>query len=363
MRILVTGGTGFIGSHLVDALSEKNDVIIFDNLSMRPGYVNDSAKLVQGDVRDRGKLVSTVKEADVVYHQAAVVGAGQSMYEVKNYVDINTLGTANLLDVLVNEEHSVKKLIVASSMTVYGEGAYSCESCGEVYPPERSPGQLKKKMWDPLCPNCGRAVKPVPTREETPLRPRSLYGLTKKNQEEMAMLIGEAYGIPTVVLRYNAVYGPRLRISSPYTGVGTVFVSRVNNNKPPIVFEDGLQTRDFVHVKDVIQANLLALQSKADYQVFNVGSGVATTILDLANIVIRLSRKKISPVVTGKYRTHDTRHFVADTSKIKKLGYSPKVAIKEAMKETMMWVNIQSQKVEDRFEQAYEEYEKKGLIS
>jgi len=360
LKILVTGGAGFIGSHIVDALVERHEVLIYDDLSVKPAYINQKATFIQGDVRDRKKLASVIKDVEVIYHEAALVGAIQSMSEVHKFTEINILGTASLLDVLVNEEHSVKKLILASSMTVYGEGAYYCESCGEVFPPERSEEQLKRKVWDPPCPNCGKQIKPIPTKEESPLYPRSLYGLTKKNQEEIVMLIAKTYGIPAVILRYNAVYGLRQRISSPYTGVGTVFATRIGNNKPPIIFEDGLQTRDFVHVKDVVQANILSLKSEANYQIFNVGSGEATTILELANMMIRLSGKKLKPLITGKYRVHDTRHFIADISKIKKLGFQPRVKIEDAMKETMDWVS--TQKIKDEFKKAYEEYEKKKLI-
>jgi len=262
MRILVTGGAGFIGSHLVDALVEKgHDVVIYDSLEPQvhqknkiPDYLNKRAEFVKSDVRDKNKLKEVVRNVDIVCHQAAMVGVGQSMYQIESYMDVNTLGTAKLLDILVNEEHSVKKLVVASSMSVYGEGKYTCEECGVGYPKLRPKEQLSAKEWEMKCPNCGKEVKAVPTDEDKPLHPTSIYAISKRDQEEMSLVTGRAYGIPTVALRYFNVYGPRQSLSNPYTGVCAIFSSRIKNNSDPIIFEDGWQSRDFTSVYDIVQA-------------------------------------------------------------------------------------------------------------
>ena len=266
-KVLVTGGAGFIGSHLVDELvAQGNEVKVYDSLEpqvhngKKPGYLNDGAEYVFSDIRDREALIKALEGVEVVYHEAAAVGVGQSMYQVHKYVDVNTLGTALLLDLLVNEEHEVKKLVVASSMSIYGEGKYECGECGIVYPRVRSDEQLKAREWELRCPECGRAVKPLPTDEEKPLHSTSIYAITKKDQEEMCLTVGRAYGLPTVALRYFNVYGPRQALSNPYTGVCAIFSCRIRNNNPPLIFEDGMQSRDFVSVYDIVAANLLAMK-------------------------------------------------------------------------------------------------------
>ncbi|MEM3829246.1 MAG: NAD-dependent epimerase/dehydratase family protein, partial [Conexivisphaerales archaeon] len=280
-KVLVTGGAGFIGSHVVDLLIEKDyEVKILDNLEPQvhgiegklPSYLNENVTLITGDTRNREDLVKSLEDVDAVIHLAAAVGVGQSMYQISKYVSYNTLGTANLLDVVVNERNNVKKIIVASSMSIYGEGKYYCERCGYVYPKLRDEEQLNKKEWEPKCPICKHEITPVPTDEDKPLNPTSIYAQTKRHQEEMVLLIGRTYGIPSVALRFFNVYGPRQSLRNPYTGVAAIFLSRLLNNKPPYVFEDGNQTRDFVHVKDIAQAVVLALEkSSANYLPLNVG--------------------------------------------------------------------------------------------
>lgn len=366
MKILVTGGAGFVGSHLVDELLKKHEVVIYDNLEPQvhketPEYLNKGAEFIKEDIRDRDKLKDAVADSDIIFHEAALVGVGQSMYKIMKYMDVNTMGTANLLDILINEEHSVKKLIVASSMSIYGEGKYECPGCGVVFPSLRTNEQLKNREWEMKCPSCGHEVRPVPTDETKPLQPTSIYAISKKDQEEMCLSVGQAYGIPSVALRYFNIYGPRQALSNPYTGVCAIFSSRIKNNNPPLVFEDGLQTRDFVSVHDIVQANILVMEkSSADYQKFNVGTGVPTSILQIAETLSELYGKNIRPEVVNKYRSGDIRHCYADISRIKKLGYEPSVLLKDGMRELVEWG--ESQEAEDRSKMAYEELVERGLV-
>jgi len=367
-KILVTGGAGFIGSFLVDKLVEEgHEVVILDNLEPQvhqgnvPAYLNKSAKFVQGSVLDYDLFKDTVSDVDVVFHEAAMVGVGQSMYQVRRYVGANVMGTAYLLDILANEKHNVKKVVVAASMSSYGEGAYKCESCGVVSPPLRNEEQLKTRKWELIC-NCGKQLAPIPTSEEKPLQSNSIYGITKANQEQTTLTLCKAYGIPAVSLRYFNVYGPRQSLSNPYTGVAAIFMSRIKNNNTPFIFEDGLQSRDFVSVHDIVQANLLAMNSSsADYEMINVASGTQTTIKNIADVLIKLYGKDIKAEVINKYRKGDVRHCFADISKIKKLlDYSPKVSFEQGMQELMQW--SEAQKSEDKVDQATQELRDKGLM-
>jgi len=370
-KILVTGGAGFIGSHLVDALVEKgHQVRIFDNLDHQvhgpeqrlPEYLNSEAEFIRGDVRDREALFEAIKGCEIVFHEASAVGVGQSMYEVQHYVEANTLGTAILWDILVNEAHSVRKVLVASSMSNYGEGEYRCQSCGVVYPQLRTEDQLKKKAWEMQCPNCQQIVEAMPTTEAKPLYPTSVYAITKKDQEEMSLILGRAYNIPTVALRYFNVYGPRQALSNPYTGVAAIFSSRILNGHPPVIFEDGLQSRDFIHVRDIVAANLLAMESnEADFGIFNVGTGRRLTVLDMANILLEnLNRTDLKPEIAYQFREGDIRHCYGDITRIKGLGFSPQVSFEEGVPQLTKWV--QSQTARDIFEQAKEQLNRKGLV-
>lgn len=371
-RALVTGGAGFIGSHLVDALVQRGmRVRVLDCLEPQvhgpsrevPAYLNPRAELVRGDVRDRDLLCQALEGVQLLFHQAAVVGVGQSMYEIERYVSANTLGTAVLLDVLANSRHSVRKLVVASSMSIYGEGSYRCSDCGPVEPMPRGEEQMRRFQWEMVCPSCGALLAPMPTPEEKSLQSSSIYAISKKDQEEMCLCVGKSYGIPVVALRYFNVYGPRQALSNPYTGAVAIFSSRAMNGNPPLIYEDGLQTRDFLHVSDIVQANLLAMDSEAaDYGVFNVGTGRALSILQVANTICELvGPPGLRAEVVGRYRKGDIRHCSADIRKISALGYSPRMSFEAGVEELVEWVRRQT--AEDRMEQAAAELERRGLVS
>jgi len=369
-KVLVTGGAGFIGSHLVDKLIELgHEVAVFDNLEPQvhgddqkiPEYLNKECEFIKGNILNRDELRKALKGKEIIFHQAAVVGVGQSMYEIKRYSEVNILGTANLLDILANENHRVEKLIVASSMSVYGEGKYSCVNCGVVYPKLRSLSQLRRGDWEMKCPACSQEVQSLPADEEKPLYPTSVYSISKRDQEEMCLAIGRAYRIPTVALRYFNVYGPRQALSNPYTGVAAIFSSRILNNHSPCIFEDGLQSRDFIHISDIVRANLLAMQNeKADYEVFNVGTGRPLIVLDIAKALIKELGSSVDMNIVRKYREGDIRHCYADISKIrKKLRFESKVKFEDGIFDLIKWVR--TQKALDQFEKCRKELENKGL--
>lgn len=369
-KILVTGGAGFIGSFLVDRLVELgHEVTLFDNLepqvhpnSKPPDYLNPKACLVRGDVRDYDALRYVLAGQQVVFHLAGAVGVGQSQYEIKRYVDVNTGGTANLLDLLVNHDHQVEKLLVAASMSSYGEGCYRCEKDGVVRPHLRSGEQMEAGDWEPKCPVCNGRIEPIPTPEEAAQHCNSIYSLTKKDQEDMVLNIGRTYSIPSVALRFFNVYGPRQSLSNPYTGVAAIFMSRIKNNHAPVVYEDGQQTRDFISVHDIVDALVLCMgKPEADYEVFNVGSGQPLTIAGIAETLAGLYGKRIQPEVTHRFRKGDVRHCFADISKIaRRLAWQPRVGFEAGMQELIEW--SREQDAADKFEQAAQELRAKGII-
>jgi len=373
-RILITGGAGFIGSHLADLLIENSDydITIFDNLDTQvhgkidnpPEYLNQNLKFIKGSVNNYEKFEEVVKENDIIFHLAAKVGVGQSMYQISNYIDNNILGTANLFNILVNSKHNIEKIVIASSNTVYGEGKASCAECGIFFPKLRVRNQLKNKDWKLLCPKCGSRLKSVYTDENTPCKPSSIYALSKRVQEEMGLMISNTYGIKIAILRLFLVYGPRQALSNPYTGVFAIFCTRLLNGKPPIVFEDGLQSRDFVNVKDVCQALLLAMKSPvANGEIFNVGTGIPLTIKKVAENFTEKINPKLKPIYNQQYRVGDIRHCVADISKIKeKLGYEPKISFDQGIEEYINWIKKQENKIQDKTEVALAELKEKGLL-
>lgn len=368
-KILVTGGAGFIGSHLVDELIERGyQVRVLDNLYKQihptgklPAYFNKKAEFIKGDVTNRNDWIKSLKDIDAVFHFASAVGVGQSMYEVEHYVKVNSLGTALLLDILANRKHTLRKILVAASMSSYGEGLYQCKTCGKVRPPLRSEMKLKEKDFNVYCPNCGNKVKPIPTPEDAIQNSNSIYAITKKNQEEMVLNVGKGYHIPSVALRFFNVYGPRQSLSNPYNGVAAIFMSRIKNNKPPVINEDGQQTRDFVHVKDVVAANIASLENdNANYKVFNVGGGKAIPIIEIAQTLIKLYKSTVKPLISYKTRKLDVRHCYADLTNIKNnLRWKPMVDLEKGLEEIIEWSD--QEKAIDKLDYSLKELEKRGL--
>jgi dTDP-L-rhamnose 4-epimerase len=374
-RVLITGGAGFVGSHLADALAaDGHEVTLFDNLEpqvhgelhgARPAYLDPRHRLVVGDVRDMPALERVLADADVVFHLAAMVGVGQSMYQVRRYTEANTLGMATLLEALVEGRGSlrVRKLLVASSMSLYGEGAYACPNHGRVAPRLRSSEQLAAGDWEVHCPTCSAVVRPLPTDEDKPLFPTSIYAITKRDHEEMALAFGQAYSVPAVALRFFNIYGSRQALSNPYTGVAAIFSGRILSQQPPLIFEDGLQQRDFVHVSDVVQACRLAMSSAAaDNQALNVGSGQPVTVLEVAQTLASTLRWTGEFDITCQFRAGDIRHCFADISRIRALlGYQPGYAFRDGVAELVRWV-AEQQGVADRLAQATDELAARGLV-
>jgi len=368
-RVLITGGAGFIGSHAANALLAAGyDVRVLDNLSPqvhgaqrhRPTYLNKEAELIVGDVTDALSVERALRGADMVLHLASSVGVGQSMYDIASYVRTNELGTAILLEVL--SKRPVERLVVASSMSIYGEGLCRSIEGDPVAPAERPVVQLRKAEWE-LKDNDGAILEPLPTPETKQPSLSSIYALNKYAQERMCLIIGNAYGIPTLALRFFNVFGPHQALSNPYTGVLAIFAARLLNDRPPLVFEDGLQRRDFVHVHDVARACLLALESGHSNDVFNVGSGQSRTIqsvaLDLARV---MGRPTISPEITGRYRAGDIRHCFADIDKSRALlGFEPSVAFEHGLDELARY--LADQIAEDRAENATQELLQRGLVA
>ncbi len=349
-RVLITGGAGFIGSHLADELIARGDhVRVLDVLLPQvhgserqwPLYLAPDLELIEGDVRDRATVKDALSSVDVVYHLAARVGVGQSMYELAEYTSVNNVGTAVLLEALI--DRPVQRLIVASSMSVYGEGLYRDEH-GRLHDrAQRAIDQIAGGGWDPKAED-GGPLTPVPTPETKPPTLSSIYALSKYDQERMCLMVGAAYKIPTVALRFFNVYGPRQALSNPYTGVLAIFASRFLNGRPPLLFEDGHQQRDFVHVRDVATACRLALEvDAAAGQVFNIGSGRAVTIREIAERMARVLGRDLPPQITGQYRVGDVRHCTADITRARQvLGYEPRVDLDAGLRELSAWLATQS---------------------
>ncbi len=372
-HILVIGGAGFIGSHLVDALLKKNHLIsVYDilepqvhgNILEPPEYLSKNIEFIKADILNRKKLMNSLKDIDTIINLAALVGVGQSMYNIDRYVDVNILGTARLLDILVNEQNNVSKVITASSMSTYGEGAYICDDCGKISPELRSQSQLENADWELNCPNCGKKAKPTHTDEDKLQDCTSIYALTKKEQEKMTLLIGDTYGIDSTALRLFNVYGSRQSLSNPYTGVCAIFSSNILSGNAPNVFEDGNQTRDLVHINDICQAFILSMErNQAKNQVFNVGTGNPISIKGIAEMLSRNINPQIKPFVSNQFRPGDIRHCFADISKISsRLGFSPKFSFEEGIVELVEWVKLQIGRIEDKSSQAINELKEKGLL-
>ncbi len=371
MNILVTGGAGFIGSHLVDALIENGHrVRILDSLVEQvhgltvPPHLNNEAEFIHADVNDAEAVSKALDGIEVVYHEAAEVGVGQSMYEIVRYVKANDLGTAVLLEEMIKRQKQFKKLVVASSMSIYGEGAYRCGKCDlKINPFLRSAEQMQAHDWEFKCETCGELLETIGTPEDKPLFPTSVYAVSKQDQEQYCLAVGRAYKMPTVAFRYFNVYGPRQALSNPYTGICAIFSARLLNDQSPTVFEDGEQTRDFVNVKDIVRANLLAIEtSGGDYQSFNIGTGRATSVKGIAHLLAKGLGKDIESEIVGKYREGDIRHCVADISKARKmLGYEPSVTLEDGLAELLAWTA--EQEAEDKVDGATAELAARSLVN
>ncbi len=370
-RVLVTGGAGFIGSHLVDHLLDAGySVRVLDALLPQvhpqghPAYLNSDAELRLGDVRDGDAVRSALQDVDVVVHLAAAVGVGQSMYEVVHYSSVNVLGTATLLETIVKDRQQVRRLIVASSMSIYGEGRYECPACGAQAPSRRSLSQLEGRDWAMRCAACQTPMKPRPTPETSKVAPTSVYAITKRDQEEMVCTVGRSADVPTVALRFFNVYGERQALSNPYTGVGAIFSSALLNRRRPMIFEDGLQVRDFVHVSDIVAACILAIErDDARDVVLNIGTGQPTTVLELAALISREipGAEQIEPEILGHFRHGDIRACYADIGLARTiLGFSPRVPLDKGVKGLASWVAAQSSR--DRSEAALEELRRHRLV-
>jgi dTDP-L-rhamnose 4-epimerase len=368
-RVLITGGAGFIGSHAAAALLDAgHEVRVLDNLSpqvhgayhQRPAYLTADAELMIGDVTDAIAVDRALRGVDKVLHLAASVGVGQSMYDIEPYVRTNELGTAVLLQAL--SKRPVRRLVLASSMSVYGEGACRSAAGGLVAPEERPIDQLRRGDWE-LHDRGGSPLMPIPTTEAKQPALSSIYALNKYAQERMCLITGKAYGIPTLALRFFNVYGPHQALSNPYTGVLAIFAARLLNHRSPLVFEDGLQRRDFVHVRDVARACLLALEAECTDDVFNIGSGESRTILSVAHDLARvMGRSELEPAITAKYRVGDIRHCFADLEKSRAiLGFEPNVAFEDGLAELAHY--LADQIADDQAEKATRELLERGLVA
>src|SRR5437763_2856640 len=365
-RALVTGGAGLIGSHVVDLLVREGwKVRVLDNLEPqthrrgKPAWINEKAEFIQGDLRDRETIATALDQIDIIFHQAAY---GGYMPEIAKYVHVNSLGTAQMLEVIREKKLSVQKIIVASSQAVYSEGAGICPKHGLIFPPVRPVEQLRRGDWQVHCPICGAITKSAPTPEDAPVGGETVYGLTKVDQEKLVLLWGKQVGIPTTALRYSCTYGPRQSIFNPYTGVIAIFCTRLLNNLPPVLYEDGEQTRDFSFVEDIARANLLAAETdKLDGFAVNVGSGEGTPIRKVAQILSRLLKIDIQPEARGEFRPGEMRHLTSDTARIRSIGYKPQVELAEGIQRYIDWIKGQTD-VRDYFSAAEEILKSKGIV-
>jgi dTDP-L-rhamnose 4-epimerase len=369
--VLLTGGAGFIGSHTTALLlREGYEVRVIDNLDPQvhgtgqiiPKHLLTSASMVVGDIRNKQELSKALSNVDAVVHLASVVGVGQSMYQIERYLDCNTRGTATLLDLLVNSDHRVKKLIVASSMSVYGEGKYHCERCESFQSPipRENPNA---QNWEHRCGSCGAFLKPVPTDEEIPLRPASIYAMSKRHQEELCLLTGRTYGLPTTALRFFNVYGKGQALSNPYTGAIAIFLSRILNGKPPYLFEDGQQLRDFISVNDVARSVLFALRrDDAAYLPVNIGSGQPTSILEIAKTLAAACGIELKPIISNRFRKGDIRHCYADVRRAKDLlGFQARMPLRAQLDDLVEWAKSENSWRAETSDSALKELEEKRL--
>lgn len=376
MRVLITGGAGFIGSHIALRLIEKGyDVTVLDNLleqihgenpdKTSPLYcgIRDKTRFIKADVCDRDALENAISDADYIIHLAAETGTGQSMYEIKRYVDVNIGGTALLLDILTNTKHHVKRVVVAESRAIYGEGKYHCEKCGDVYPSERKDKDMAKGDFECHCPKCGGKVTLVATTEDSAIHPSSVYGIGKQVQGQLVHLICKNIGVESVSYRYQNVYGPGQSLTNPYTGILSIFSTRIKNHKEINIFEDGLESRDFVYIDDVVDATIAGMEvPEANGHVFNIGTGIATDVLTVVKTLCKHYGIDVPLNVSGNYRLGDIRHNYADITLAKKiLKFKPIWSFDQGIKQFTEWVNRQDLQ-KDNYEASLEEMKQKGLF-
>ena len=373
-NILITGGAGFIGSNLaLKLLAEGYNVTILDTLSKQihgdnpeqtsPLYqsIKDKVTFIRGSVTSREDWKKALEGQEAVIHLAAETGTGQSMYEIEKYVDTN-IGTALLLDILTNTKHSVKRVLVAESRAIYGEGKYHCEKCGDVYPTDRKDEDMANGDFECHCPKCGGSVKLVATTEDSAIHPSSVYGISKQVQGQLVHLVCQTIGVESVSFRYQNVYGPGQSLTNPYTGILSIFSTRIKNHNGINIFEDGRETRDFVYIDDVVDATILGLEvPEANGNVFNVGTGVATDVLTVANTLCEKYGIEVPITVSGNYRLGDIRHNYADITLARNiLGFKPKWSFSQGIEKFTNWVN-QQEIQEDKYDASIEEMKRKGL--
>lgn len=375
-RVLITGGAGFIGSHIALKLIEKGYyVIVLDNLlgqihgtdpeKTSPLYcsIKDKVRFIKGDVCNQILLWDALEDADYVIHLAAETGTGQSMYEIKRYIDVNIGGTALLLDLLTNKKNHVKRVVVAESRAIYGEGKYHCEKCGDVYPTKRNDEDMAKGDFECHCPKCGGNVQLVATTEDSAIHPSSVYGIGKQVQGQLVHLICKNIGIESVSFRYQNVYGPGQSLTNPYTGILSIFSNRIKSHKGINIFEDGKETRDFVYIDDVVDATIAGLEvPEANGLVFNIGTGVPTDVLTVAQTLCRHYGIEVPLTISGNYRLGDIRHNYADITLANNiLGFQPHWTFDDGIKKFTEWVNRQELHI-DNYEASLEEMKQKGLF-
>lgn len=366
MRILVTGGAGFIGSHTVDLLLQKGHAVrILDSLTppvhidgQLPAYVPREAEFMRGDVRDRAAWERALENVDAVFHLAAYQ---DYLIDFSKFFHVNSVGTALLYEVVVENKLPIQKIVVASSQATYGEGKYECATDGIQYPALRPVEQLMQRDWEPRCPVCQRVMKPLLT-DEARVHPHNQYAMSKYTQEMIALNLGRRYHLPTVCLRYSITQGPRQSFRNAYSGVLRIFTIRLLNDHAPVCYEDGGQLRDYVSVYDAARATVLVLEDpRADFQVFNVGGGRAITVKEYAHLIARQLGKDIAPIIPGEFRFGDTRHIISDIGKLRALGWEPRVPLEQIVEEYVAWARAQPD-VRDYYEDAEREMKTRGTI-
>ena len=372
-NILITGGAGFIGSRLCERLFDKGyNITVMDNLSSQIhgngesflfNRIKGKCIFINGDVRNKGDWKKAIKGQDIIAHLAAETGTGQSMYEIEKYNDVNIMGTAYMLELLNTINHKVKKIIVASSRAIYGEGKYLCPIHGVTYPNQRSKFDMDKRVFNLKCDTCNSELELAATDEKSKTHPTSIYGITKQQQEQMVMITGASLGIPSVSFRYQNVYGPGQSLGNPYTGILSIFSTSILNGNDLDIYEDGEESRDFVYIEDAVDATILGIEKEyANGEVFNVGSGVATTVRQVSEALKHYYNAKINILISGKYRLGDIRHNYADLSKINHvLGFRPKFDFQKGISEFVSWVKTQ-EIMQDKYQSSVTKLKEKGLM-